>query len=280
MENAMITSFLALDDLDSAEVSHAPKTFLDAQAQAAGSVNKVKCYSCRGSGKFVSYTGRTVGDCFTCHGTGHTSTKVAKSHATKVSNAQAETRFRKEFREEHTDVVGWLETNSQHNSFASSLLNQLNSRGTLSERQVACVREQLAKSARKREETIQAVIAAEPTGTGLDLSKLPEGYYAVPQGDTRLKVRIQKPTAPSRWAGFVFVSDGAAYGSARKYGRQAPGKSYSGDIVPQLTAILSNPIQACAAYGKLVGRCGVCGRKLEDEESVARGIGPICAGKF
>jgi hypothetical protein len=30
-------------------------------------------------------------------------------------------------------------------------------------------------------------------------------------------------------------------------------------------------------YGMLIGKCGVCGRTLTDEESRANGIGPVCA---
>jgi Family of unknown function (DUF6011) len=274
METPDPASFDGLDDLDTAPVADAPKTFLDAQAKAAATVAPVTCYACRGTGTFVSkFTGRPVGRCFTCKGTGQIAARTAKAHATKKANESAALKAQADWGAAHSDVLAWVRSNDGRNSFATSLSNQLGSRGTLSERQVAAVREGLAKLAR-------AVIAAEPSGTGLDLSKLPEGYYAVPQGDTRLKVRIDKPGPPSKWAGFIFVSDGAEYGQAKRYGRQAPGRTYTGDIVPQLRAILADPVAACAAYGHLVGRCGVCGRKLEDAESVARGIGPICFGKF
>ena len=43
---------------------------------------------------------------------------------------------------------------------------------------------------------------------------------------------------------------------------------------------LKDPLAAQVAYGKLTGTCGYCGRVLEDEESVERGIGPICAQKY
>ena len=33
-------------------------------------------------------------------------------------------------------------------------------------------------------------------------------------------------------------------------------------------------------YGKATGQCCVCGRELTNEESVSRGIGPICAERF
>lgn len=33
-------------------------------------------------------------------------------------------------------------------------------------------------------------------------------------------------------------------------------------------------------FGQLYGMCGVCGRTLTDETSIAAGIGPVCAGKL
>jgi hypothetical protein len=33
-------------------------------------------------------------------------------------------------------------------------------------------------------------------------------------------------------------------------------------------------------YGKLYGVCAICGRTLTNEESIERGIGPVCAGRM
>lgn len=112
----------------------------------------------------------------------------------------------------------------------------------------------------------------------LDLADLPAGRYAVPGGDTRLKVRIDKPSRGS-WAGWTFVKDAAEYGTGQRYGRQEPGGTYSGKITAELAAIMADPQGATAAYGHLTGTCGVCGRHLEDEDSVERGIGPVCLAK-
>lgn len=272
--------FEGLDDLDTAEVLQAPKTFLNAQFEAAAKPT-AKCYACRGSGKFYSRFGRLVGDCFKCSGSGSISQRAAKMHATKQANEQTAIETRAIWCNEHSDVLSWINANNARNDFAASLARQFASRGSLTDNQVAAVRECLAKAARRLEEQRAAVVNASPSVVGgLDLSKLPEGFYAVPNGDTRLKVRVKKPAAPSRWANFIFVSDGAAYGQARNYGRQAPGKAYTGDIVPQLTIIAADPLAASQAYGKLTSRCGVCGRHLEDAESVAFGIGPVCRAKF
>lgn len=119
----------------------------------------------------------------------------------------------------------------------------------------------------------------EPVADGLDLSALPAGRYAVPGGDTRLKVRIDKPDE-GRWAGWIFVKDAAEYGYGKRYGKAAPGQPYRGEIQAELAAILADPAGAAAAYGHLTSRCGICNRPLEDPDSVARGIGPVCATKF
>lgn len=118
---------------------------------------------------------------------------------------------------------------------------------------------------------------------GVDLRTLPQAsdvmYFGVPGSDSRLKVRIDRPTE-GRWAGFVFVKDGAEYGAGERYGRQAPGQQYSGEIRDALAAIVADPMGALKRYAELTSRCGICNRRLEDEESVARGIGPVCYGRL
>lgn len=121
--------------------------------------------------------------------------------------------------------------------------------------------------------------AAARNTTGVDLSKLPAGMYAVPGGDTRLKVRIDKP-AKGKWLGWTFVKDGAEYGEGKRYGSQRPGERYVGAIADALAAIVADPAGAAARYGELTGQCSSCNRTLEDKLSVERGVGPICWAKY
>lgn len=118
--------------------------------------------------------------------------------------------------------------------------------------------------------------AAERATNGLDLSSVPSGTYAVPGGDTRLKVKIDN-VAKGKWAGWIFVKDGAAYGEGKRYGNQKPGATYRGQIEAELRIIASDIGAAAAAYGHLTGKCTFCGLPLEDERSVSRGYGPTCA---
>lgn len=177
-----------------------------------------------------------------------------------------------------TELVAWLEAQTW-SEFAVSLADQFHRRGSLSERQVQSARSMKAKcDARQAQREAAAATEASTPGTGLDLTSIPSGHYGVPGGDTRLKVRIDNVTK-GKWAGWVFVKDGAEYGAERRYGKQAPGSTYKGEIESQLRAIAADPQEAAAEYGRLTGRCGICNRQLEDEQSVARGIGPVCAAK-
>jgi hypothetical protein len=47
-----------------------------------------------------------------------------------------------------------------------------------------------------------------------------------------------------------------------------------------LTAIAENPGEYAKQYGLLIGKCGVCGRTLTNDESRERGIGPVCASRW
>lgn len=179
---------------------------------------------------------------------------------------------------EVAELVEWL-AEQKWSDFAQSLAAQGKRTGRLSPKQIASAKSMKAKVEVRQAER-KAVKIEQADAGDLDLTELPSGYYSVPQGDTRLKVRVARPTKASKWHGHIFVSDGAEYGQRKNYGRQAPGENYRGAITAELRAILEDPRGAQEAYGKLTGQCGRCGRLLEDEDSIARGIGPICAGKW
>ncbi len=272
-----------------------PKDFLEAQAEFAAkpqSPRTISCPACRGTGEFVSkYTGRVVGDCHACKGTGQVNPAAFKRRQTWIKNERNGTHAAAErakaaekaariaaFRAAHPDECAWVDANAPRNSFAASLLENLNGWANLTERQLEAIRKGIARDAERL--ALQHKLSSHTVDpNGLDLSSLPAGLYAVPSGETRLKVRVSRPEPPSKWAGWVFVDDGAGYGQRRKYGRQPPNGRYTGAIIEQLRAIVADPKAAMAAYGHLTGKCGICGRHLEDAESVARGIGPICYAK-
>lgn len=88
------------------------------------------------------------------------------------------------------------------------------------------------------------------------------------------KVRFFRLDVPvrGRWVGSVFTKEqaGDEYFKVRNPMREEA----------ILTAVLKDPLSALTRYGLEIGACGVCGRTLTDEESRARGIGPVCADKM
>lgn len=176
------------------------------------------------------------------------------------------------------ELADWL-AEQTWSEFAQSLATQYRTKGFLSPKQVAAAKSMQAKVEARRAQQAEEE-KAPVTLDVIDLSTLPSGYYAVPGGDTRLKVRIAHGKPGTKWEGWTFVSDGAEYGQRTNYGSQRPGQAYQGKIRDALKAIVAEPFEAQAAYGKLTGTCGACGRHLEDETSIALGIGPICRNKW
>jgi hypothetical protein len=62
--------------------------------------------------------------------------------------------------------------------------------------------------------------------------------------------------------------------------RSRMGAFQASDVLAKLIEIEQDPEAAAVLHGKASGRCAVCSRDLTDPESIERGIGPICAGKF
>lgn len=171
------------------------------------------------------------------------------------------------------DLGAWLAAQTW-STFAASLAQQWADTGRLSPRQIDAARSMRTKcEARDAERRSQAETRGDQLGT-VDLAAVPAGRYAI---DTR-RYRIEHGTG--RWEGWTFVRDGSEYGADERYGTQRPAETYRGKRVDDLAAIVADPYTAAARYGQITGTCGVCGRTLEDPESVARGIGPVCLAKF
>lgn len=54
---------------------------------------------------------------------------------------------------------------------------------------------------------------------------------------------------------------------------------YNGALNAGLEWIKANQREAASLFGRLTESCGRCGRPLSDDDSRARGLGPVCAGK-
>lgn len=55
---------------------------------------------------------------------------------------------------------------------------------------------------------------------------------------------------------------------------------YAPGAVKNLRPETKMPLERAQGFGRLYGWCIKCSRTLTDEDSIAAGIGPICAGKW
>lgn len=102
-------------------------------------------------------------------------------------------------------------------------------------------------------------------------TNVPAGHYAVTgQDGTTDFYCVNRPTE-GKWAGYIFV-------------KLQLSDEYQNVPFRNSQAILDKiekdgPEAASKRYGKELGRCGVCKRTLTNNDSIERGIGPVCAAK-
>ena len=104
-------------------------------------------------------------------------------------------------------------------------------------------------------------------GVDLDLEPTPEGVH--------------------KFGGVIFKVQKAVHGSGRLYAKALVEDGnggwtfeYAPGAIKNLSAATRLTLEEAKRFGVLYGTCCVCGRTLTNEESIAAGIGPICAGKF
>jgi hypothetical protein len=148
------------------------------------------------------------------------------------------------FAEEFADAVAWLNAYKGNSDFYHSLKSQLARKGTLSPKQIECVR----RAMQAEGISFKPATSAAPqnfsmaSGTVLVLSK--------------------------------FISTKIAQAAKHERAHRAV----------EVVSVLAETDKAYYAKVKLTAKptshCGICGLTLENAASIAAGIGPICADKY
>jgi hypothetical protein len=176
--------------------------------------------------------------------------------------------------------------------FATSLLDQLERKGTLSDKQWFWV------------DTLAARIGEGPAEpVTLDVGDFAGVIALFEKAKQHLKyprVRMQLPDGRplvlalagpgSSRAGWVNMTDGRPFGENRFYGRVSPAGNWEmghaideivGDAVAELLhRLAADPEQVASSYGKLTGCCCFCTSQLSDPKSTEVGYGPVCAKRW
>lgn len=287
-----------LSDLFGDDTASEPKSlpqdpsFARIREQNSGFVEQ--CPKCRGTGKFISYAGRVLGDCYVCKGKGNKQFKTspeARANSRKSAATRKQT-TRQAFLDANPGLYEYLQRkNLAGNNFAGSLIEAISTFGSLTDRQLTAVQNMQAKDKASEEQREVRKAAREEAAPQIDISRVATAIETAQQsGLQKINLRLAAyqfapAKATSANPGAIYVTTKPKGGEKVYLGKIMNGKfmgsfACTSDQQDEIIKVASDPKAAAVAYGKEFGQCSCCGRVLSDPVSVANGIGPICADKF
>jgi len=187
---------------------------------------------------------------------------------------------------EHPAEYAWMVAEAPRFEFAAAMVHALNQWGQLTEKQYATVA-RLAADAPARKAAFAARKAAEAAAApACDVAAVEVAFAKAKEAGIKWpKLRLGAFTfspagARSANAGAVYVKRGDVYLGKVLQGRFQKVRDCSDADALEIVDIAGDPASAAIAYGKEFGKCAVCARELTDAESIARGIGPVCASRY
>jgi hypothetical protein len=294
-----ISDIFGLAAVDASSVA-APARKVDAtlaDAQQMKMLTTEICKACRGTGRFTSWSGRTVGDCFKCKGTGKLTFRTTTAEREKAAVTRAKAAVRKaasiaeqaaEWALANAEDAAWIKAKTGSFDFATAMAEALAKYGSLTERQHATVtRLRLADAERNAVRKVEAETRA-ASAPVVTVARIEEAFAAARQnGVQRPKTylgdfKFSMAPASGRNAGSLYVtrtSDDAYLGKVSD-GRFFRVRECDAATESAIVAVASDPKEAAIAFGRRTGRCSCCGRELTNHASIDLGIGPICAEKY
>lgn len=168
--------------------------------------------------------------------------------------------------------------------FGKSLVGGIDKYGSLTEKQAYWVQTLIERANEPKREAVE-----------VNMAGVQQLFAAAAQRLKHPKIRLQAADgtpvvlavagAKSKYAGQVMLTDGGPFGQNRWWGRIEGERFHASRSATQavtrlLTSLSGDPTSVIAGYGRLTGACALCGRDLTDQESVDRGVGPVCAKNF
>jgi hypothetical protein len=176
----------------------------------------------------------------------------------------------------NSDLMDWIKT-SDHD-WARRMAANLIQYGSLT-------RNQLEASARIMTNSLQPKPEAQQEE--LNIGAIEAAFARAKQVIKKPKMTLKNFTfkcAPEHGknpgAIYITQSDNDQYLGKVLNGQFSLSRDCTPEQLEQIKHIAADPRQAAIAHGKEWGICCVCNRTLTDPESVANGIGPICAERF
>lgn len=256
------------------------------------------CPKCRGTGRFVGWSGRTVGQCFVCKGKGKQAfktspeTRAANREQAAARKARTEQESMAAFAAEQPEIAAWIEARKDRFDFAAKMAADVARFGSLTEGKLAACRRMLDQDNARDAARIERLQSA-PQVDKAGIDRLKAAFdkaraYAAAKA-TGLTIRNPKITiggmtispakASSANAGALYVKQGSDYLGKIMGGKFMAVAACSPAQRDQVLSFVADPAKAAKVYGQETGICCVCNATLKSEWRL-RGIGPICAEKM
>ena len=249
-----------------------------------------RCWKCSGTGLWGSH-----GQCFACQGKGHKEFKTSPAARAKArDNAAARAVVTAEanveaFKAAKPEVYAWMtKAASTGFEFAESLLGAIAKYGDLTERQLATAERLTAAQAERDAARATKAAEAKAAAPEVNVGRLEAAFAAAKANKLKWpkitigEIRISPAGENSTNRGALYVKNRVTdlYLGKVMNGQFFASRDCSAEAKAEVTKLLNDPMAYAEAYGKQTGNCCICSRELTDPQSVARGIGPICADKF
>jgi len=257
------------------------------------------CPKCRGTGRFVSYSGRPLGPCFACKGRGSNTFKTSRE--TRMANREktADRKARQQgnnwqaFVENYpalaevlTQGIAQTWGDGRWNGICADIKGKVERYGDLHQGTMDMLQRSADRAAARAAQRAEATAQQQEQVKGIDVANIADCFQRAHEaGLKRFTLRFAEVhfQVDRRDPTLIWVSKGG-YGTA-KYGRiqggaYKPGRDTTAEVIAQIAEISKDPMAAAMAYAQLTSECSVCGRHLENKDSVDAGIGPVCAGRI
>lgn len=241
-----------------------------------------RCPKCGGTGTFRSWSGRLLGKCHPCHGTGKLTFKHSfqERQASRDYSRDLHARKVAAWKIANPEVTAWFTGNEF--PFAVAMAEAVEKYGSLTDRQLAASQKCVAALVAKRD----ASLARAAVAPSINIDRVEVAFEkAVAYGIKRPRLNLDaftfKPAgSQSRNPGAVYVVEGENYLGKIQAGKFVCSGICTPDQQTRILAAAADPEAAAVAYGRRTGQCAVCRRTLTVGESIDRGIGPVCAERM
>lgn len=246
-------------------------------AKPAPTEHREQCAKCGGTGRV------RWGRCFACNGVGFKMFKTSPEQRARARD-QAHERKLREIRDNwdgfvlaHPEVAAWIKAHEDRFDFALSMHQAVCKYGHLTDGQMAAVARCMDRDA-ARAAAQAAKAAAAPAAVHLNkLHAVMQRHAKFYAGALTLSRRNADQLVWIKHEGSERVVGKIDNGVLTLWTRPGVDMDYVRDMLNEFE---QDPLAAAKKFGKLSGRCCSCGRDLTNDESIAAGIGPICAERF